>query len=131
MDKRYTLVCERCGSDSVNSYVSAYWDVEKQDWEMGDSCDDDYCSSCGCETHLIELYSTGEEYPVGTKKAVMVKELSEDGATHGYTIITDETDQIYVVELANKESQSAEEIFSPKSIYILEKRDEFHWRYEA
>jgi hypothetical protein len=78
----------------------------------------------------MKLYSTGEENPVGTKKAVMVKELSDSGDTWGYTLITDETDRIYAVELGD-DDRRADEIFSLKSIYILTKRDEFHWEYQT
>jgi hypothetical protein len=53
--KRITFVCENCGSNLVTRDAWAEWDVDEQDWVLGDAFDYTFCHKCEAETHLAEV----------------------------------------------------------------------------
>lgn len=48
-------VCEECGTDNVEAYAYAVWNVERQQWRFNhvDVGDRDYCNECGDNRSLI------------------------------------------------------------------------------
>jgi hypothetical protein len=48
-------VCSTCGSPNVVSDATATWNVERQEWELGDVCDGEFCEDCGGETRVEEV----------------------------------------------------------------------------
>jgi hypothetical protein len=45
--KKIVPVCTYCGSTFVIKDAFAVWNVEEQEWELGDTLDDGSCSACG------------------------------------------------------------------------------------
>ena len=54
-DKRFTYVCDACGSDLVTRDAWAEWNVEEQDWVLGAAYDYAFCHKCECECRLMEV----------------------------------------------------------------------------
>jgi len=46
---RETMVCETCWSEDVSFRASAYWSVDKQEYELGDIDESDWCRGCDSE----------------------------------------------------------------------------------
>lgn len=53
--KRYTYVCNVCGSGLVTRDAWAEWSVEDQDWVLGEAFDYAFCHQCEAETRLVEV----------------------------------------------------------------------------
>lgn len=54
--QRYTYICEYCGSDNIGFEAFVYWDVEKQEFCVSDTCDKGHtCGRCGVECRTIEI----------------------------------------------------------------------------
>lgn len=45
-------LCRECGSADVTAEATTYWNVAKQDWEVSDFNQRDYCHSCESEAHI-------------------------------------------------------------------------------
>lgn len=56
--KRITFLCEKCGSDLVTRDAWAEWNVEQQDWVLGDAFDYTFCHKCEAETNMVEVELT-------------------------------------------------------------------------
>lgn len=54
-NKRYAMICKRCGSDDVSRDAWAAWDIDNQEWTLRSVYDHAHCSRCGGETRLIEI----------------------------------------------------------------------------
>jgi len=64
MNKPYTYVCTKCGSDSVSLEGFINWNVAKQEYEVSDLCDKGHsCAVCDgeCRVEQLELPETPEE----------------------------------------------------------------------
>ena len=44
--------CTTCGSDQILRDAYAYWDYEKQSWELHSTYDTFYCNECESETSI-------------------------------------------------------------------------------
>lgn len=53
--KRYTYVCNTCGSDLVTRDAWAEWNVNEQEWVLGQAFDYAFCHKCEGETRLVEV----------------------------------------------------------------------------
>ncbi len=129
--KKYIWICKYCGGDNISMDASVSWDRDKQDWEINDFRDDDWCGTCDAEVRTTELYSTEEQYPTGTKKAVWVDSFGEDndeGNTE-FVILTDKVSEVHATHLPEGEKYAAD-YFSIGEIVTLEKLDEYHWIYK-
>lgn len=49
------IVCSDCGSDAVMRDAWATWDVDLQDWVLGNVFDQGHCEICECEVSLEEM----------------------------------------------------------------------------
>lgn len=49
------MVCSHCGSEDVKRDAWAEWDVEKQDWVLGQVFDHTHCDDCDGDTNLSEV----------------------------------------------------------------------------
>lgn len=64
------VVCRACGGEHVRRDADAIWNVEKQQWELGEVYYNATCDDCGGETSLAGVrIETGKEvegqlYPV-------------------------------------------------------------------
>lgn len=47
------IICTTCGSTNVALDAWAKWDVEAQDWVLGDTYDDQKCLNCEAEGHRV------------------------------------------------------------------------------
>ena len=48
--KKIRLECGECGDDLISIDASLYWDVDTQQWEVGDiRTNEMYCTQCGSE----------------------------------------------------------------------------------
>jgi hypothetical protein len=62
--KRVTFVCGMCGGKTVTRDAWAEWDVEAQEWLLGDAFDYAYCHDCDAETNLIEVELAPRATPI-------------------------------------------------------------------
>ena len=48
------VVCEKCGGSNISSSngASSVWDVDKQEWVLGDISDYEWCQDCECATNI-------------------------------------------------------------------------------
>jgi hypothetical protein len=53
--KRIAIICGRCGSDEVSRDAWANWDVDQQEWILGNVFDYGHCHRCEGESSLIEV----------------------------------------------------------------------------
>ena len=67
---RVAIVCEKCWSDSVQFRASCDWSVEKQEYNIIDIEDADWCSQCDCECIV-------EEFDVDDKDEVQFPTVDE------------------------------------------------------
>lgn len=49
---RINIVCSECGSDDVRRDAWACWDVEAQEWTLGEVFDQGFCAACDGEARL-------------------------------------------------------------------------------
>jgi hypothetical protein len=62
-DRRFKMVCDECGSDSVLADAYAQWDIEKQDWTVANVFDKGaFCPDCDGDARIeeVELGDGGE-----------------------------------------------------------------------
>lgn len=52
---KYNYVCAECGSDRILNDAWAYWDVEKQSFEIHSTQDMTYCENCDGECRVNEV----------------------------------------------------------------------------
>lgn len=131
-DVRHIYICEVCGSPDVGCDAAVWWDVEKQDWQLGDLLDDDWCSNCGGETSMDRLDSTLEEHPVGKEVAASVKSVGpvwsdwlEPDIECDSMILRTNSGEVYYLQFETKVKPA--EVLPKESIVILQKVDEFFW----
>lgn len=67
---RVAIVCETCWNDNVSFRASAYWDVEEQDYTIGDIEESDWCSECDSECVV-------EEFPIDDKDEIQFPSVDE------------------------------------------------------
>jgi len=49
--KKIRLECADCGDNLISMDASPYWDVDTQQWEIGEiRTDEIYCTQCGSES---------------------------------------------------------------------------------
>jgi hypothetical protein len=63
--KRWKYVCEDCGSDNCRSDAYADWNVETQQWELGQvfPIDGMICNACG-EQRVEKVYVDDKNEPL-------------------------------------------------------------------
>jgi hypothetical protein len=59
--KLYKMVCERCGSENVKVDAWAVWDMNAQQWELGETYDNAHCDDCDGECHVEAIKITNPE----------------------------------------------------------------------
>jgi hypothetical protein len=55
MTSRIQIVCSHCGSNDVRRDAWASWNLEKQEWELGEVFDAGHCNVCDGEARLEEV----------------------------------------------------------------------------
>ena len=58
---RINIVCSKCQSKNVMRDAWAVWDVESQEWILGNVFDQGFCDDCDGESRLDEVDLTAEE----------------------------------------------------------------------
>lgn len=59
--KKIKMVCSECGSDMVMVDAWAYWNFDKQEWELYNTFDYSYCETCEGDCHIKEIEIEEEE----------------------------------------------------------------------
>jgi len=59
--EKIKIVCSQCGSDDVRRDAWACWNVDTQEWELGEVFDQGFCAACDGEASLDEEPVTYEE----------------------------------------------------------------------
>lgn len=54
-DRKIKIVCGRCGGHNVRRDAWAEWDVDAQEWVLGEVFDYGHCVVCAGESRLKEV----------------------------------------------------------------------------
>lgn len=57
---KIVIVCSDCGSSDVRREAWAEWDVEDQEWVLGQVFDQGFCGACVGDASLQEIELSGE-----------------------------------------------------------------------
>lgn len=52
---RMKMICANCGGENVMRDAWAVWDIDAQDWTLGNVFDQGYCDDCEGEASIEEV----------------------------------------------------------------------------
>lgn len=123
--KRFKKFCAYCGSTRVSSTANTYWNFEKQEQEIGDYTDDNYCAACEGECSIGVMEEGDDGVRIGTKAVVMVRyvwDQAEPGPDFKIEA-SDGTDYLVYDGRRNEECLVVED----GELVVLRRKDGWQW----